>query len=308
MGGGNSGSFYPGSIVGDWAEDFIQNTAIAVIALDMNGTTGSPVDNGIAYLKTRQDPDGSYPWIVGPWYYKINLISTAHTLRALGRTDHVFRMDSDYVKEAVRWLCAAQDQGTGAWNIPENFTRVASEAVLALASLRFQRTIQLEPGWNLISLNLELEDYSLTTVLSSISGEYDAVQVYDETDLKDHWKHYEITKPSELNDLAQLDNTKGIWVHITNPLGAKFTYIGSEPKRNPQILLNEGWNLVSYPSLCSRDQDLALNNLNYGTDIDLIQWYEPSSGWNNVGGGDKMVVGRGYWVHSKVNTVWEVPL
>jgi hypothetical protein len=244
----------------------------------------------------------------GSWYYKINLISTAHTLRALTRTDHVFRMDENYVKEAVRWLSAAQDEPTGSWNIPDNITRVSTEAVLALASLRFLRTIQLEPGWNLISLNHELEDSSLTSVFKSISGEYDAVQVYDATDVNDHWKHYKITKPLELNDLSEVDHTKGIWIHITNPLGAKFTYVGTQPKRNPQIILYEGWNLVSYPSLCTRDRDVALNHLTFGTDINVIQWYDPSTGWHNVESGEMMVVGRGYWMHSSVNTVWEVPL
>jgi hypothetical protein len=306
--GTGGGSTYPGNIVGNWAECYIQSTAISVIALDMNGTVGAPLDDGIAYLKTKQIADGSYPWLEGIWYYEINLISTAHTLRALTRTDHVFRMDENYVKEAVRWLCASQDEATGTWDIPENYTRVVSEAVLALASLRFQRTMQLEPGWNLISLNHVLEDTSLTSVFNSISGEYNAVQVYDETDGTDHWKHYQITKPMEMNDLSEVDHTKGIWVHITNPLGAKFTYVGTEPKRRPQIMLNEGWNLVSYPSLCTRDRDVALNHLTFGTDINVIQWYDPSTGWRDVGSGERMVVGRGYWVHSYLITIWEVPL
>jgi hypothetical protein len=308
MMGMGGGSYYPGAIVGNWAEDYIQNTAISVIALEMNGTTGLPLDNGVSYLKIRQETDGSYPWMMGPWYYEINVVSTAHTLRALRRTDHVFRMDSDYVKEAVRWLCAAQEEVTGSWDIPENFTRVASEAMLALASLRFQRIVDLEPGWNLISLNLELEDKSVTSVLSSISGEYDAVQCYDATDSSDPWKHYHVSKPSEMKDLNELDHTKGIWVHITNPLGVKLVYYGTESKRNPQIQLYKGWNLVSFPSLSNRDKTVALNNINFGVDIDLIQYNDPLSGWHEVGLGEKMVPGRGYWVHSKVNTVWEVPL
>jgi hypothetical protein len=308
MGSGGSSEF-PGQIVDNWAQDIIQSTAISIIALEMNGTTGLPLDNGVAYLKTRQVADGSYPWLEGSWYYKINLISTAHTLRALRRTDHVFRMDSDFVKEGARWLCAAQDEDLGNWDLEKNFTRVVSEAMLALASLEFQRTIDLEPGWNLISLNLELEDTSLGSVLASISGEYDAVQWYDAADMKDPWKHNEISKPSEMNDLDELDYTRGIWVHITNPAGVTFTFYGSELKRNPQIILHQGWNLVGYPSMSNRDRTLAMNNIDFASDLSIIQWHDPTSDtWYEVGAGDRMEVGKGYWVHSKVDTIWEVPL
>jgi len=308
--GGIGACAYPSYIMGSWAADLVQSTAISVIALEMNGTTGLPLDNGVSYLKTRQDTDGSYPWMTGgPWYYEINLISTAHTLRALGRTGHVFRMDSDYVKEAVRWLCAAQDEDTGSWDIPENFTRVISEAMLALACLRFQRTINLEPGWNLISLNLELEDTSLVSVLSSISGDYDAVQWYDATDPNDPWKHYQISKPAHLNDLAELNHTMGIWIHITNPAGATFYFNGMEHKRNPKIELHKGWNLVGYPSLSNRNREPALNNIGFGTDISIIQWFDASSdSWNEVTASDRMEVGRGYWIYSNIEKTWEVPL
>jgi hypothetical protein len=307
---GMGGSFaYPGMIVSNWAEDFIQNTAICVIALDMNDSAALSIENGISYLKTRQDVDGSYPWFTGIWYYEINLISTAHTLRALRRAGYSFTMDSNYVKEGVRWLCAAQDQSSGSWDIPENFTRITSEAMLALASLSFERKMNLDPGWNLISLNLEIEDTSLASVLKSISGDYDAVQVYDATDSADPWKHNHNAKPDHFNDLRDVDNKNGLWIHITNPAGATLTYSGSEPKRNSEIMLKKGWNLVSYPSLSNRDRAVALNNLNFGTDINLIQWYDAGSGsWDVVDPADQMEIGKGYWVHSKVDMVWEVPI
>jgi hypothetical protein len=306
---GMGGFTYPGQIVGSWAEDHIQNTAISIIALEMNKTTGPFIDNGISYLKTRQDVDGSYPWIVGPWYYEINLISTAHTLRALRRAGYVFTMDSNYVKEGVRWLCAAQHQDTGSWDIPENFTRVSSEAMLALASLNFERKMNLEPGWNLISLNLIIEDTSLDSVLKSISGDYDAVQWYDAADPVDPWKHNHDAKFEHTNDLKGIDNKMGLWIHITNPAGTTLIFSGAEPKRNLEIELHKGWNMVSYPSLSNRDRVLALNNLNFGTDINIIQWHDAASdSWNVVGLGDKLEVGKGYWIHSNVDMVWEVPI
>jgi hypothetical protein len=127
--------------------------------------------------------------------------------------------------------------------------------------------------------------------------------------MKDPWKHNEISKPSEMNDLDELDYTRGIWVHITNPAGVTFTFYGSELKRNPQIILHQGWNLVGYPSMSNRDRTLAMNNIDFASDLSIIQWHDPTSDtWYEVGAGDRMEVGKGYWVHSKVDTIWEVPL
>ena len=47
----------------------------------------------------------------------------------------------------------------------------------------------LYEGWNLISIPAIQPEYALSSVLSSISGLFDAVQWYNTTDLSDHWKH-----------------------------------------------------------------------------------------------------------------------
>jgi hypothetical protein len=309
--GGNMGGsdMYPHQIVGSWVADVIQNTAMPVIALAMNGTAGQPVDDAIAFLKSKQAENGSYPYNPTPWYYRINLISTSQTLRALRRAGYVFDWDASYVREGVRWLCAEQDETTGSWDPQNNFTRCTSEAMLALASLLFARSIELEPGWNLISLPLVVEDTSLSSVLESINGDYDAVQFYDLTDPGDPWKHYQINKPSSLNDLSEINNEMGFLIHITNPAGATLNYFGSEPKRNQEIAIKEGWNLVGYPALCYRDGIHALNNMNFGSEVDAIWTYDASQQkWVELDISDNIIPENGYWIHSKVNKNWKVPL
>jgi hypothetical protein len=279
-----------------------------VIALEMNGTEGQPVDDAVAFLKSKQAENGSYPYNPSPWYFKINIISTAQTLRALRRAGYVFEWDTQYVREGVRWLCAAQDKTIGNWDSRDNFTRCSSEAILALASLLFARSIELEPGWNLISLSHIVEDTSLSSVLESIKGDYDAVQFYDNTDSRDPWKHYQIDKPSSLNDLSEINNDMGFLIHITNPAGATLEYIGSEPKRNQEIAIKEGWNLVGYPALCYRDRTQALNNLNFGSEVDAIWAYDATQQkWIELDVSDDIVPENGYLIHSKVNKNWIVP-
>ncbi|MEE9152118.1 MAG: C25 family cysteine peptidase [Thermoplasmata archaeon] len=306
---GWGGFAYPDLIVGGWAADPVQNTALPVIALIMHGTLGKAVDDAVEFLKLQQAEDGSYPYSPSPWDYRVNLVSTSHALRALRRAGYVFEIGNAYVREAVRWLCIAQDKDTGNWDEQANFTRVTAEAMLALASLRYLDTMELEEGWNLISISLIQSDTSLSSVLESIDGEYDAVQWYDPTDTIDPWKHHQIIKPSHLNDLDEINHDMGFWIHITKSGGSTFRYIGSEPQGNQQITLHKGWNLVGYPSLTSYNRTQALNNLTFGTDIDAIWAYNAvMQRWEQVGPSSYFEVGRGYWVHAITDRVWEVPI
>jgi parallel beta-helix repeat protein len=166
----------------------------------------------------------------------------------------------------------------------------------------------LKQGWNLISIPLIQDNKNLQKVLEMIDGYYDAVQWYDTTDITDPWKHHKVDKPFG-NDLFELNETMGFWIHITNPGDTIFLYNGTQSSENQTIVLNEGWNLVGYPSATSHNRTVGLNNLQFGSDIDAIQWFNAATKtWHFMGPEDNFEIGMGYWVHSKVNTVWEVPL
>jgi parallel beta-helix repeat protein len=166
----------------------------------------------------------------------------------------------------------------------------------------------LEEGWTLISIPLIQKEQNLTRVLGSIDGRYDAVQWYNITYRSDHWKHYKIGKPFG-NDLFQLNETMSFWIHIINPRDTIFLYNGTKPTSNQTIQLYKGWNMVGYPSLTNHNRTIGLNNLAFGSDIDCIQWFDSSDkSWHFMEENDSFEIGRGYWIHSKVNTTWEVPL
>ncbi|UCE39253.1 MAG: right-handed parallel beta-helix repeat-containing protein, partial [Thermoplasmata archaeon] len=166
----------------------------------------------------------------------------------------------------------------------------------------------LKQGWNLISLPLIQKEQNLTKVLRSIDGLYDAVQWYNITDTKDPWKHYKEGKPYG-NDLFELNEKMGIWVHITQPGDTIFFYNGTRPTANQNIALHSGWNLVGYPSLSNRDRTAALNNIDFPSDVDAIWTYDSSTQrWEKMGPSDYFEIGRGYYIHSKVTKVWDVPL
>ena len=166
----------------------------------------------------------------------------------------------------------------------------------------------LNQGWNLISTPLVQEDQNLIKVLEMIDGYYDAVQWYDVRDTDDQWKHYKVGK-SYGNDLAKLNETKGFWIYMNPQNGAVLLHNGTIPTSNQTIQLYPGWNMVGYPSLSNHNRNVGLNNLTYGQEVDLIQWYDSSNQkWHDMDEDDYFVLGGGYWVHTITQCIWEVPL
>jgi parallel beta-helix repeat protein len=169
--------------------------------------------------------------------------------------------------------------------------------------------IFLNKGWNLISIPVIQLNTNLSTVLSCITDSYDSVQWYNVSDIIDQWKQHHIKKPSNLNDLNGLNHTMGFWIHITELPGILFEWQGNNLLNNQTIQLYEGWNMVGYPSLSNHNRTAGLSNLEFGTDIDVIQWYDTATKtWHIMDQNDSFVPGRGYWMHSKVETTWEVPM
>ncbi len=166
----------------------------------------------------------------------------------------------------------------------------------------------LKQGWNLISIPLIQSNTSLSSVLESIQGKYDAIQWYDITDPNDPWKHNKAGKPFG-NDLFEINETIGFWIHITQPGDTIFLYNGTQPIVNQTVILHEGWNLVGYPSLKGYDRTDGLNDINFPTEVDAILSYNASTQkWEELGPTDHFEIGRGYWIHAKQKCTWEVPL
>jgi parallel beta-helix repeat protein len=166
----------------------------------------------------------------------------------------------------------------------------------------------LKQGWNLISIPNIQDNQEITKVLEMIDGYYDAVQWYDSIDKNDHWKHYKIGKPFG-NDLYELNESIGFWIHIKQPGDAIFVYNGTQPTVNQTISLILGWNLVGYPSTNAKNRTDGLNNIDFGSEVDAIWTYNATTQtWKEITASDNFEVGRGYWIHSKVTKTWIVPL
>jgi hypothetical protein len=179
--------------------------------------------------------------------------------------------------------------------------------------------IQLYKGWNMISIppitpdpNLGMQP-SVRNILISIAGQYDAVQAYSASDsFNDPWKHYRPGKPYG-NDLTVITEIMGLWIHMKTDviliLGHK------DPTTNSffngtLVLLELGWNFVSYPSVKTRPIDDALEDVPYDMvqtyDAFTHQWLSYDPGGYSTDTLTQMEMGRGYWIHCTAAHLWNV--
>ncbi len=165
--------------------------------------------------------------------------------------------------------------------------------------------IPVHLGWNLISVPLIQANTSIPTVLDDSQGDgctsWDIVKWYNPETSSDHWKTYRMNGTG--NDLTDVDNTMGIWIHITVLGDGKLTVYG-DYGTSTQISLKAGWNMVGYPGQTSKNINEALGGIN---DVP-VEGYCSNSSYliTQLSGSYIMNPGEGYWVHVTADTVWTV--
>lgn len=158
-------------------------------------------------------------------------------------------------------------------------------------------TFELEAGWNLISLPLQLQDTSLDSALASIQGEYESIWTYNAA--TEQWSSYVVETPSFLNNLDEVKPEMGYWVMMKNP---SFLIIQGE-RSATSIPLSAGWNLVGYDSMITQSLPEALSSIDGR--YESVWTYNAAMGeWQGysvdapefLNGLENMEPGRGYWI------------
>lgn len=264
------------------------------LTVNVFDTNGNPVEGatvqtrdvfGILINTSNADEDGILSKIITIEYVENSTSSVYQTLHNITAFKHSLKGFAD----------------------PEPFMNDNKNITIIL--LEQSESIFLSYGLNLISTNLIQSNTTLQSVLKPIEGKYRSVQWYDSHDNAEPWKNYLTMKPIHMNDLHELNHTMGFWVDIHEPEGTTFIFNGTEPISNQNVQLYDGWNMAGYPSHINHNRTIGLNNLEFGTDVDVIQWFDSSTRtWHTMDVNDSFEIGRGYWMHSKVDTIWEVPL
>ncbi|UCD93320.1 MAG: right-handed parallel beta-helix repeat-containing protein [Methanobacteriota archaeon] len=161
---------------------------------------------------------------------------------------------------------------------------------------KFKQNIQ--SGWNLISVPLQMRDVSIQNVFSTIVVE--RAMVYEPLLAGGNWREYNIQKPYQTLD--SLTITQGVWIQASQD--GNMTIAGVVPHFTA-MQLEPGWNLVSYASFKDRNVSTTLSIIPYNN----VETHIPGSGPYNLvsmNPNDIMIAGRGYWIDIETSCVWIV--
>ena len=148
---------------------------------------------------------------------------------------------------------------------------------------------------------------NVTTVLSSISGNYSIIWAYNSSDTSDPWKKF-VPGAATGNDLADMGTGVGYWISL-NVSNATLTVTGTAPS-STGIPLADGWNLIGYPSSTAQVITTALSGIsgNY-TIVWAYNASDTGDPWKKfvpgaATGNDlaSMVSGYGYWIRLNVSS------
>jgi hypothetical protein len=151
--------------------------------------------------------------------------------------------------------------------------------------------LNLQKGWNLVSIPFEYDDNSIEKILCTISGKYDSVQYYDAQTAR--WRTYSVTKPYYLNDFKFITPEIGFWLHVNEDCTLLL------PKGNisqTTLKFEKGWNLISYPSLTPKNLSEFFKE-NYGYVIKVQKWSSTAPyNLQTMVSTEKLRPWNGYWV------------
>jgi hypothetical protein len=159
-------------------------------------------------------------------------------------------------------------------------------------------TYPVSKGPSLVSIPLIQSDEGVQTVLQTV--QWDKAWSYDSSVRE--WKWYMKYKPYE-GELERIDISEAYWISITE--SSNLTVAGIVPVGR-LIGLNEGWNLVGFPSF---REDYTVVDLKSSTATERIEVFDalcPPYYLGLMSDGDTLQAGVGYWIKVRYATVWTV--
>jgi len=175
-----------------------------------------------------------------------------------------------------------------------NVTLKNSNISVNLKNEKMNYTLHLKQGWNLIGLPIIPESTKLEEILKPIEGKYTDVFTYD-----NKWNYKSKYMNKWFGDLAQIEVGRGYWIKVDEDVN--LTLDGYEVK-NFSLSLNQGWNLISIPSV----ESMEINKIDNYTDIFTYEdkWIYRSRYMNKwFGSLNETEGGKGYWIKVENNKI-----
>jgi hypothetical protein len=161
-------------------------------------------------------------------------------------------------------------------------------------------TLSLKSGWNLISLPVEPENTQISSVLSPINGQIEAIYAFNNS--RNLYQSY--IPGHNANDLHTLETGSGYWIYASKSIDLTIKgNLVSAP-----IGLKAGWNLVGVNSLSILQIKEAVKSIEpkleaiylFDNGSNIYRSYQPS-GASEFG---TLNPGSGYWVYVTEDISW----
>jgi hypothetical protein len=183
--------------------------------------------------------------------------------------------------------------------------QVASTRLVIITREQTYCNMTLEPGWNLISFPCISDDLGINEFFLGYNETFDTLRYYTPSDALDPWKSYNPNLPSwAVQDLSSLSREGGYWIYLENTTN----YYINRTLTIPSIIpLQEGWNLIGYPSRTEKPINDTFDQII--PDFDYVYLYNASDQidkwkeytWNSTLAGvqdlNHSVMYYGYWVY-----------
>jgi carboxypeptidase T len=174
--------------------------------------------------------------------------------------------------------------------------------------------IPVVAGWNLISEPIAGPTAMPSALIDTVNGGAGLVQWtramwYNPATPLDPWKQYNTAWAPPLNDLTNVDRTMGVWLYVTTVGDGAITVGGAgySVPISTAINLRTGWNLIGFPS---DDVGFTVAMLKLACpSVTIVERYNGAQTYltSVMGDAETLVAGRGYWVYSSSDTVWNKP-
>jgi len=166
------------------------------------------------------------------------------------------------------------------------------------ASQSTSYSLELKSGWNFFSLPVLPDDASISSVLSSIDGQYDQVSRYNSS--IDEFEHH--VGNASYDDFSSLEYGKGYQIYVTDPQGATLTVSGTVPE-DERVTLAAGWNLIGANHAEWEVTD-ALKDVDYSR---LLRYNEYTEDLEEYPGSfSKLEPGSAYYLEATSDQTWQV--
>jgi PKD repeat protein len=179
-------------------------------------------------------------------------------------------------------------------------------------------SVNLYPGWNLVSFNLHPLDTATASVLADISGKFNLVYAWDASGGHPgagNWLKFDPTAPTFVNTLNNIDEKMGFWIYMTAADTLDVTGTAPGNSSIPLYTTVGGWNLVGYPAAVAGTLPNILRDHGVGNDYTVVYAYhvadtadpwklfDPTFPFSDL---TSLTSGWGYWIYVTANQTWIV--